>query len=305
MQSAIARYREFVPCEALTPYVRAFFSFTLPPCEPADQAVGRRMTREVVFHAGQPFWSKLFADGHLSIVFSVGAGYRIEGLWHPRPSGPSGHLIGSMSSAQTATHGERLVQVGAYFRASGSAVFTRVPARELANRVIAVEDLWGPGTEEVETAIHQSHGDAERVNRLERALLKRLVPGRDYQGNLNVAGLTKSVLALRGQCRVESLACDAGVSRQHLTRVFRESIGVTPKLYCRLVRFKAALAYAGNSAGTDWARIAVETGYNDQSHMIAEFRQFSSFTPAMLVSQGLFHPFVDRTRAPSPYNRHL
>jgi AraC-like DNA-binding protein len=91
---------------------------------------------------------------------------------------------------------------------------------------------------------------------------------------------------------VRRLAEAAGVSRQHLTRVFREVIGVSPKRYCRLARFHAGLAYAGAGTGARWAEVATELGYADQSHMIAEFHDLSGLTPDALATQRWFHPFI-------------
>jgi AraC-like DNA-binding protein len=71
---------------------------------------------------------------------------------------------------------------------------------------------------------------------------------------------------------------------------------VPPKLYCRLARFQSALAYVRRGGKVDWARAAAETGYADQSHMIAEFREFSGLTPGSLVADGWFHPFVERAK---------
>ena len=96
---------------------------------------------------------------------------------------------------------------------------------------------------------------------------------------------------------VTRLAAAAGVSRQHLTRVFRETIGVSPKRYCRLARFHAGLAYAGAGVGLQSARVAAALGYADQSHMIAEFRELSSLTPDALSTQCWFHPFILESRS--------
>ena len=93
------------------------------------------------------------------------------------------------------------------------------------------------------------------------------------------------------------LADGAGVSRRHLTRVFRQIIGVSPKRYCRLARFQSGLGLAGVGSGVQWARVAAELGYADQSHMIAEFRELSSLTPEALASQRWFHPFILDARA--------
>jgi transcriptional regulator GlxA family with amidase domain len=91
------------------------------------------------------------------------------------------------------------------------------------------------------------------------------------------------------------LADSAGVSRQHLARVFRERIGVTPKAFCQLARFQSGLVYAGCN-DVEWADAALAMGYADQSHMINEFRRFSSLTPERLASGTWFHPFIERAK---------
>jgi len=113
---------------------------------------------------------------------------------------------------------------------------------------------------------------------------------------LDLPGLARWVLRRRGRVMVQHLAEAAGVSRQHLTRLFRDGLGVAPKLYCRLARFQSGLAFAGCGKKVDWAQAAVEMGYADQSHMIAEFREFSSLTPQGLANGNWFHPFIESAR---------
>ena len=68
-------------------------------------------------------------------------------------------------------------------------------------------------------------------------------------------------------------------------------------MYCRIARFHATLRYAGGRDNSLWAQVATEMGYSDQSHMIAEFRRFSSLTPEMLTSGRWFHPFIEHAAA--------
>jgi hypothetical protein len=49
-------------------------------------------------------------------------------------------------------------------------------------------------------------------------------------------------------------------------------------------------------ASVDCASVALEMGYTNQSHMIAEFRLFSGLTRQTLASHEWFHPFIIRTR---------
>jgi AraC-like DNA-binding protein len=292
MSFVAARYREFAPCVPLAGNVRALFSFTLhgPNAEVSETRPGRAATREIVFREGDPCCSALFADGHVSIVANLGNEYRIDGLWDPRQARP--HAIGAMRRYHATAYGRSLVQVGAYLRPGQARALTEVPACEITDRIVALEDLWGPAGPELHEQLGGAAGEEERIAWLEAALLRRMAAGRQPDaGPLSIRGLANAIIAGRGRTTVDDLAQAAGVSRQHMTRLFRESVGVSPKLYSRLTRFRFALQRAGSGGRTSWAQMAAATGYSDQSHMIAEFKQFSGLTPEAFVSGGYFHPF--------------
>ena len=183
--------------------------------------------------------------------------------------------------------------IGAYFRAGGLAAFTSVPVHELTDRAFRVEDVWGPAAANIATRLAEV-SEAVRIDALETLLIERLREQRRPNASVDVAGLTASIEQSAGQVTVEQLACGAGISRQHLTRLFRERVGVTPKLYARLARFQSSLAYAGSGEPAGWAHAALALGYADQSHWIAEFKEFSGLTPHRFAARGWFHPFVER-----------
>jgi AraC-like DNA-binding protein len=271
-----AYYREFAPSGALRGHVRAFFSCTASAeCDPA----GRLITRQDPVHA---FCPTVFADGHVSIVFAVGREH--------------GEAIGPMTAARDASPGPGEEMVGVYFRAAQAQRFTGVPTDELTERVVSLEDLWGAAGFELESRIANAGDEAARIGLMESALLKMLGNARRPNTSVDVPGLAAYAFRRQGGLSVERLADAAGVSRQRLTKVFRENVGVSPKLFCRLARFRAALARARQ--GDDCAQVAVEMGYSDQSHMIAEFREFSRVTPGALANRRFFHPFLGPGMAP-------
>jgi AraC-like DNA-binding protein len=58
---------------------------------------------------------------------------------------------------------------------------------------------------------------------------------------------------------------------------------MTPKTFSRVRRFERAVARArGSTATPDWASVAIECGYFDQSHMIRDFVALSGLTPHRL-----------------------
>jgi AraC-like DNA-binding protein len=186
--------------------------------------------------------------------------------------------------------------VGAYLEPGTTSALLQVSAVELTDRIVGLELLWRAASVRLaEDLVEQV--EETRVDLLEAALVARLRRARDPDRRIDVTGLARWARDEPARMTVRRLAAAAGVSRQHLARVFRESVGVSPKRYCRLVRFQAGLAHAGRGAGVPWARVAAELGYADQSHMIAEFRELSSLTPEKLATERWFHPFILEARS--------
>jgi AraC-like DNA-binding protein len=289
-RAVVACYREFAPCEALRPYVRTFFSFG-PEAE--MRPAPRRITQRVLFGAGAKFCSPLFAHGQSSMVFDLGIACHADGSWQPNRGGPRGSIIGAISRVDPVCGVERPEMVGVYLQPAQVSPLAHVPAWELTDRIVPLEDLWGSAAADLPVHLGEI-AERDRIDHLESVLLRRIQYPRGESGTVKVPGLASWVLHDRGQMSVERLAEAAGVSRQRLGRIFHACVGLSPKLYCRLARFQSALAYAGRGKNVVWAQAALEMGYADQSHMIAEFREFSSLTPQKLATGRWFHPFIER-----------
>jgi AraC-like DNA-binding protein len=195
-----------------------------------------------------------------------------------------------MSAACKTIPGSAFVQVGAYFSPSGASDFLELPICDLADKVVGLETQWGAEATRLDEQLNHQMDDSARVVTLEAILLRRLVSSRRRRRGFDSSGLAALATRLRGRITVDKMADLAGVSRQYLSRVFQNQIGVSPKLYCRLARFRALLE--GSSVVlVDWSGVAATMGYSDQSHMIAEFRKFSGITPAQFIRTETFHPF--------------
>ena len=95
-----------------------------------------------------------------------------------------------------------------------------------------------------------------------------------------VATLVERVEADRTILRARQLADIAGVSERTLQRWFREYVGVSPKSVVQRHRLLDVAAAANSSADIDWATLAAELGYADQSHLIRHFRAVVGEPPA-------------------------
>ena len=149
------------------------------------------------------------------------------------------------------------------------------PLHELAYRQVPLEDvLPEPFLAE---RLHEAGGWEERFRLLDRVLARRLSTARPSSRGVEWAW--RRLVDSHGGIRIGTLARELGWSRKRLVARFREEVGVPPKTAARVIRFERARALAEQAARPDWARIAVDAGYYDQSHLINEFRAFSGRTP--------------------------
>lgn len=277
------QYCEVLPGEALRECVEAFFCFSAAAHEPSGS---RRIARRVRFASASAVCPALFADARASIVFDFSGSWSVAGL---RQAGAEpGFAVGAMTRGRATSYSARIDAVGAYLRPGYALALTGAPAEELADRIVSLSDL-GSDAHALGERLWAAPDVAERIDRFEAALLGRFARRPLRPPALAAAALAALARDRGGRLRVDQLAKAAGVSRQHLTRRFRETVGIPPKTYSRLVRFRRLLA---SSAARGWADLAGEAGYADQSHLIAEFRAFTGLSPEALRARREFHPFL-------------
>ena len=64
-----------------------------------------------------------------------------------------------------------------------------------------------------------------------------------------------------------------------------EQLGVSPKLFARIVRFEAALDSKARSSTKSWTDVAHEFGYFDQMHMVHDFEVLTGGTPTDILGE--------------------
>jgi AraC-like DNA-binding protein len=89
---------------------------------------------------------------------------------------------------------------------------------------------------------------------------------------------------------VSKVIDQVGCSARHFNQLFRDQVGLTPKLFCRVRRLRQVLYRIAGKSQVDWADIAFTCGYFDQAHLIHDFRSFADCTPTEYLAQRGFHP---------------
>ena len=178
---------------------------------------------------------------------------------------------------------EHVSVIGMHFRPGGAFPFLGTEAGELADAHVDLEALWGTSAKELRERLCIAKTPAERFSLLEKALTAHLFRPleRHYAVRfaLDTFGRADPVRAVRDVAR------EAGLSQRRFIQLFAREVGMSPKLFCRVRRFQQMLETVRQTAVPDWARLGVDCGYYDQSHLIHDFRFFSNLSPTEYVRQ--------------------
>jgi len=191
-------------------------------------------------------------------------------------------VIGTRTTVLEKPSSERARTLLVRFHAAGAYPFFARPMSELTDRVVPLDELWQSETHAALAAATTAHGVAQVAT---GALVRTLRDEHAYEpaSALRIRRAVRVVLASPALPRVAALASQVGLSERQLRRGFADVVGMTPKRFLRVVRFRRALQVARRARSADWAAIAESEGYFDQAHLIAEFRELSGTTPGMLL----------------------
>ena len=175
-------------------------------------------------------------------------------------------------------------------------------AAYLQSRIVDLRVLCGARADDLYERLSACADPRRRRALFERFLHAQLRPvrGLDPQIAQAVSSLQRSAPALQAAARLDAIVADeddddpriaalaraSGRSHRHFIAGFRDLAGLAPKRYARVLRFKRLLAALAATPRPQWAQLAVDTGYFDQSHLIREFRRFAGVSPREYLAAG-------------------
>ena len=167
------------------------------------------------------------------------------------------------------------ILVGARFRPGAGGPALGIPLDELLNQRVDLHDLRPELARQFPATITPSKA-LQRVAATAAGLIT--------EGPPDALVCHASRLLDQPQTRVEALARELGVSERHFRRRFKAAVGYGPKFLQRVLRFRYFLAHIdAKLAEADLARVALDLGYADQSHLTRESVRLSGLTPTALV----------------------
>ena len=239
------RYREIVPPPALSEIVRYFWII-----ESDDDPQGSATYR-------------LFAESAPGLVFFYNCNY--------------GLVSGLTETYREFVMNDKPGMVGAYLYPYAIPMLFKETSEKLSNDAVEIYEFLGSDGRKLKEQVMNARSNDQRVLLISEFLLERKNRASIKGADFNAA--VREIVRCNGGISIDALIGDVGISARHFDRKFLTAVGITPKLFARLIRFQSTLQISKQIQVRNLTELAMNAGYSDQSHFIRDFKEFSGLSP--------------------------
>lgn len=266
-----------------------------------DTGIGSRTIQPYfVLSTESTYFKKVLADSPISHFYSfvadksLGQAFAVPDasvdiLFLCDEAAPQGRVCGSTVSAKLVELQTNKRYFGARFRPGFIPSFVPMGSRDLVGAEVALQDIDGQA-EALMSQITTTGCFDTQVGLFMQQYGTRLARAQTPL----CAQLNELILAHHGDIRVHELAAYTGYSARYITKSFTEHFGLSPKVYCLMIRFQYTLQKLTVAGPMSLTNLALEQGYADQSHFLREFKKFAAIAPTKFLRALGHNQYQDR-----------
>ncbi|MFP9231099.1 helix-turn-helix domain-containing protein [Pectobacterium cacticida] len=204
----------------------------------------------------------------------------VDLLLHCCPEAPSGRVCGSTASAKITRlmPGERYF--GVRFMPGIMPAFLDLSPGELAGQELPFDEV-APDTPRLLRRLVNSHDFNDQIN----VFLHYFSYWTNRSAPPLLLQIIDLIMANEGKIRVDELERKTLYSARYIHRLFQDNCGMSPKTFCRTIRFQRALTLLNQGYIDNLTTLAQHLDYADQSHFFREFKAFTSCSPQRYLAR--------------------
>jgi AraC-like DNA-binding protein len=194
---------------------------------------------------------------------------------------PAVSVFGQIDRHFTAVHWPGFYSVGVLVKPCALSSLLKIDMSEITNRsvdgVLIDKTFKTLHDQLAETCLPggMAAGVAQQLAIIEQFFINRF--------NFSEEGLSHNAIemfATHPDFGIEKISSELGVSQRHLEIKFRREVGVSPKTYSLIMRFKRMEEQLRVMPAVRWRDMSFAHDYHDQNHFIKDFKRFTGHTPS-------------------------
>jgi len=176
------------------------------------------------------------------------------------------------------------VIVGVRFRPGAAPPWLGVPASEIVNSRLPLQEFWRGDARRLADRLHGIRDPRHIADLMLSALASRM-PRPSLFDPAARAVVDAFERDEGGRVRIGELTATLGLSERTLRRRCESAFGYWPKTLERILRFQQFLRLLRRSTTPGLAELAAASGFSDQAHLTREVRRLGGLTPAGFMVQ--------------------
>lgn len=164
------------------------------------------------------------------------------------------------------------------FQPTGTYRLLNISMKQTVNNGIDATCFWGKEISEVLHALQNMNDYNEMIYAVTKFLEEKA--NQQLKPAEPIDEVAIKMLDPLQTYTLEEWASMACLSLRQFERSFATRVGISPKMFIRIVRFEYAMKIKNIDNNKSWAQIALECGYTDSAHILKEFKAFAEFPPS-------------------------
>jgi AraC-like DNA-binding protein len=214
------------------------------------------------------------ADGYPGLIFHQSSG----GGFYQNGKRLSDLFLFGQATSHADISVDASITIGVCFYPTVLCSVFDVNAYELTDTCVELDAVDASGGRSLGARLQDAHSLEDRIQ-LITAYLWKLVAGGAIITDAATAYALPIMMRSGGKVSLKELQQKVQLSERSFERRFKQSVGISPKLFLRICNFQAALSQLDQQQYNKLSDIAFDHGYADQSHFIRTFKEFAGFSP--------------------------
>lgn len=252
-------YKEIAPSHPLKPFIKCFWVL-----ENSAESGNRKLQR-------------VLPDACPELIIHYGNRFRIRSGRKIKQQ-PYAFLFGPITSYIEIGPSGNTGMIAARFYPGALSAFLSFPVKQLTDRYVPLPAVFGAEARVLEKSLRAHSSFHEQMLVLLEGFLLSRLSQQAFTPVLKQATL-RQITDQQQAVKIEALSRQLNMGRRHLERKFNEQVGMTPRLFLRIVRFQNIFRIIGNKRVKSLTDLTYRAGYFDQSHFSRDFKTFTGMSP--------------------------
>lgn len=194
---------------------------------------------------------------------------------------PASFLYGQATKAATIHIDGQFDTIGIFFQPYGLKAVFGIDAHELTDDCTELNPYFSALGDLLSAVLQREENTEMRIRKLV-AFISEQVRQQSRNQDSTIIYAAQQIWKCNGNLDLADLRSNLFLTERSFERKFKQYIGLSPKLFSRIVKFQSSLQSLRTASFDKLSDIAYRHEYADQSHFIRNFKEFAGCSPLQL-----------------------